>query len=455
MARESDTEERAIREHNQQVAQLGSRLANLTERDNWPYGKASCREFIEAIDKLSGVDRLALIEWEHEAAVSEDLSEGGPIWDSCPKAFYDLLPIGEDAPTGVDESDAMSPADLIERACAAVANYVKWKSCGGWFTDTFEDIVEHASSGELMELVEWATDVVKTNESGTELTANGGTLLKSIPKPLEHFFDVASLDGKSTDASLPPKAESLPDKPSRSREETKAVLEEQVNNALERLDAALLDHAGKDKAAKAAKKIADEAQEVLNAMVRVLRDFNAGGEYQQCLPFPAESDAATASPSGAAKPGTTPGNADEVAGWHVSVLTTKQLLQATNGQSEGAGITDANVDALVDADLGTIGLLESHMKKHGEFWFRNGLKGIGESKACKIAEALGCLRACYPVDTEPLDELILDDDAYQRGAQYQREGGDRMLPDGWKETSHQGRSWLDGYDDAASTEGGA
>lgn len=450
MGYESKAEWDAIREHNRQVAQLGARLANLTERDDWPtelYGKPTCRQFIEYIDSLSGNERVELLEWEAKATACESVADESEIWSECPQQFVLSFLIEDDQTDDDDESDAMSADDVLEKACSVVANCIPWKSAEDELA-AIENTLSMGSTSQREAVIQWANDVIATNESGTDLLANDAPLLRSIPEPLRDFFDLTSLDGKSTDESLSSKPEAMSFKTDRSG--VKQQLEEELHQCRKRLDEAILEREIKDGEAKLAKKRAESAQDELNSVMRQLDDLNHG-IYQARLPFHAESDTATASPQSAAKQGATPGNTDDVAGWHVSVLTTKELLQKTNGMSEGAGITDAIADVLGDAEFGTIGLLEAHMKKHGEFWFKS-LKGIGEGKACKIAEALGCLRACYPVDTEPLDELVLDEAAYQQGVEGKRLGGPRACP--YPKTGHQGRSWFKGYDDQANAEGG-
>lgn len=451
MGYESLTEEEAIRAFGKECNQLGAKLANMTAHETWPaetFGMPTARQFSAFIFKhVSGNNLAALREWIQRASACEDFSRHADIWGTCPGVLIGLFEETREqfAPTKADddESDAMSPADLFERACSIVVNYVPWKSDEDELA-AVESTLLMGSASQREAVIQWATDVIATNESGTDLLANDAPLLRSIPEPLRDFFDLASLDGKSTDDSLPPKPESLPDKPSRSREESMRKIMDRIPNAVAELNEAEGTVAGLEAEVKLARKNLESKHAMLIALNREYVRVRDGGEYQMPLPFNGSEDAATASPSGAAKSGTTPGNADEVAGWHVSVLTAKELLQKTNGQSEGAGITDANVDALVDAELGTIGLLESHMKKHGEHWFKS-LKGIGEGKACKIAEALGCLRACYPVDTEPLEPLVLDEDAYHMGFNSRVEGHPCSIPNGWSATGMQGRSFVEGW----------
>ena len=51
------------------------------------------------------------------------------------------------------------------------------------------------------------------------------------------------------------------------------------------------------------------------------------------------------------------------------------------------GLTDGAIDALAEADIQTVGDLTDHVKRHGDFWWRD-IAGIGEQCAEKISDAM-------------------------------------------------------------------
>lgn len=466
MASENAAEFEAEAEFHRQSAQkvdpgmqaLANRLASLTGRDHWPTGTSTADQACGFLATLSSEDYDYASEWIDRAIGASDISrENQDLWDDCLVEMTDWL-----------QSLGTSDFDTLEKALSLVSEFGRWSQSItesdvlGWNEETQDAVAQ------------WADDVVATNEAGGHLTDNGGTLL-NLPEVLREFF---TLDAES----IPETAPATPDAiKAETPEEAKTRIEGMIPTALKMLRDSESIAESRKKAHDAAKKSVEAMQDQLNQLVTELSEALtgcAGGEYQLRMPFDRASDSvATASPESAAKSGiatdlaansgaqekvdSAPAAptvglvaADPIAGESVAVLVADQLSQRTNGKSDGVGIPQGTVDLLVDASLGTIGLLEEHMRKRGDFWAKD-VKGIGPGKADKITAALGVLRACFPqpaIDTEPLEELILDQAAYQLGVVAKRGGGPRALINGWSATGHQGRSWLKGYDDQAKTE---
>lgn len=417
--------------------QLAARIANLCDQDDWPerlYSRLTANEALEHIKQLDGDVREELSAWVDRAANESRAIGNESLWAACPAQFR-----GEFA-----KASELLPIDKLEKAMSIVANYIPQKQHDG-ANDWQPSDLEHEAA------LEWAEDVVSTHEAGGDLRANGGTLL-NVPEQLREYFDweaaeVAALNDKLPTLNDDSTGDNLSPKKPRNRAEALRWLLDRIPSAVSALDVAERLVAEREAALKSAKKILDAEQENLHALNREYVRVLDGGDYQQLLPFEDEPQAEQV----ATQPSPSPVAADPIAGEPVAVLVADQLSVKTNGKSDGVGIPQGTVDLLVDASLGTIGLLEEHMRKHGEFWAK-GLKGIGPGKADKITAALGVLRQCFPADAGPLEELILDEAAYQLGVLARRAGKPRDCA--YCETGHQGRSWIKGYDDAASMEGG-
>jgi len=59
-------------------------------------------------------------------------------------------------------------------------------------------------------------------------------------------------------------------------------------------------------------------------------------------------------------------------------------------QLQNHGVTESQCDKLSAAGIDTLGDLQDWMQKHGQFWTRD-IKGIGESKAEAIADAMNAI----------------------------------------------------------------
>lgn len=507
------------------VKKLAQQIESLAGRDDWPadrYARISADDAARFLWSLSDEDYDLVRDWVDVAVAEADIGAGNDeLWQMCLCDFTDtleeLLDVeSAEGASGVEDGDSkeaeangdLEPRDLLEKACSILAGEVPWKSAEDQLA-AVENTLANASSEQREAVLQWAEDVVATNEAGGSIRDNGGTLL-NVPDLLREFFDWEAAEAAAIEVAAEEKPEEKPAQNQKagdpqSKVEAQPVqrpetpleaimrIERELPSAWKFLEDAKSVAESRKASYDAAKKHVDAMQIALNAMVEELTEaINGfqGGNYQYRLPFDRSSEsnasnsAATASPEGAAKSGIatdsaanqgteekvdtapTPAThvaatatpnvglvaADPIAGESVAVLVADQLSQRTNGKSDGAGIPQGTVDLLVDASLGTIGLLEEHMRRRGEYWARD-IKGVGPGKAEKITAALGVLRQCFPLpvaDTEPLEELILDEVAYQDGVSAKTIGAPRACP--YQPNGHQGRSWLKGYDDQTKTE---
>lgn len=469
LAKSEESQEAAFK-----LKKLASRIANLCDQDSWPadiYARLTANQALKFLDTLTEEDIEVLSEWVDVATASSDLSVGNTeLWLDCLFEFTGFL--GEEKFNPDEESSdqpTLDPHELLEKSLSVLTEIVPLRQGVVFDSVSLHKLIEDQHQ-QREELLAWAEDVVSTVESDGCISANGGTLL-NVPECLREFFDWDKaaaellLSDKAEPSDLrdndPPAAETA--------EEARVRIEEMIPTAFKMLRDAESIAESRKKAHEAAKKNVEAMQDQLNQLVEELTEALtgiAGGDYQLRLPLDRVSNtAATASASTAAKSGITPDSetksnglekpvglvaADPIAGESVAVLVADQLSQKTNGKSDGVGIPQGTVDLLVDASLGTIGLLEEHMRKRGEYWAKD-VKGVGPGKAEKIVAALGKLRECYPqpvADTEPLEELILDQEAYASGKAAKNLGGPRACP--YVATGHQGRSWLRGWDEVVA-----
>lgn len=342
-------------------------------------------------------------------------------------------------------------------------------------------IDEEFSSQDLDDALAWLADAqgdgVVVNEENQALwldcpdkiahcfegPAPGQAPANAAPKakeaPVELKSDVVETSSGVKPEVVPPVETDLDDEPRPSKAELEADVHELRKVYIE----ATMERDRRHSAYKAAKDAADEALADLLMAVNQLDDLNHPDEFtEKRLKEPHRDDAPGQKKlplTISDKPVTSGDNSgvDAAAGFPIGCLEVSQLKEKTNGVSVGAdgksaGISQSTADMLMDRGFPTVGQLEAHMRTNGEFWAKE-IKGVGPAKADLIAEAIAVLRRVFPQsEAADLEELILDEAAYQMGVAARRGGGPRALINGWSATGHQGRSWLKGYDDQAKTE---
>ncbi len=277
--------------------------------------------------------------------------------------FLDSIPTEQDLATD------------LSKAIAEVALYLTLLGDGEVDEQAILDGLEDDEAREKLET--WVGDVLATVENGGDLRDNGGTLL-TVPDCLTHLFTPQThADASVSDSGRPEFSET--------REEAKARLESEMHALRQEWSEAVLKKDQNKASYDSAKKNEEEVRGRLLFKLGELDDINHGGEWQRRLPLERGTEER--------EPVST--ETDQAIAMSVGVLTEEQLAEKTNGQCGDAGIPTGTADLLVDAGLGTIGLLEAHMRKHKEFWAKE-IKGIGPAKAEKILEALGELRKVYP-----------------------------------------------------------